>query len=260
MLQAKAEIVENREAAPEHYKLVLYVPEIVGQPVPGQFLQIRCNQSYDPLLRRPFSIHRILESSCLEILYKVVGKGTESLRQRKPKEKLDILGPLGNGFGVAEDLESALLVAGGMGIAPLLALAEYLRKEKKKVIILMGAKTKDLLLCSEELKRLGCQVEHSSEDGSAGFRGMVTTLMEDFLSTLDSQPSTIYACGPRGMLKEVCRIAHKNNLPCQVSLEEYMACGVGACLGCPVRLKGPRSGYKMVCKEGPVFSGEEIVW
>jgi dihydroorotate dehydrogenase electron transfer subunit len=257
MFQAEAEIVENREVGPGYYKLILYSPEITGKSAPGQFLQIRCNQNYSPLLRRPFSIHRILETSSLEILYKKVGKGTELLRQKKPKEKLDILGPLGNGFKIPEGLKSALLVAGGMGVAPLLALAEELRRKEGKVHLLIGAKRKDSLLCEKEFKDLGCQMKLSTEDGSAGFKGTVTALLADFLSTGDHRPSTIYACGPRGMLKEVSGIAKEEGLSCQVSLEEYMACGVGACLGCPVKTK---SGYKMVCKEGPVFSGQEVVW
>jgi dihydroorotate dehydrogenase electron transfer subunit len=256
MFQTKAKIIENREVLPGYYKMILYSPEITKESKPGQFLQIRCSQSYNPLLRKPFSIHRILQDS-VEILYKIVGKGTELLRQKKPREKLDILGPLGNGFKIPEGLKTALLVAGGMGIAPLLALAEELRRKNREVHLLIGVKRKDSLLCEKEFKDLGCEPRVSTEDGSAGFRGLVTDLLKNLLATFNLS-TVIYACGPKKMLQEVAKISNEyNNLSCQVSLEEYIACGVGACLGCPVKTK---SGYKMVCKEGPVFSGLEVVW
>jgi dihydroorotate dehydrogenase electron transfer subunit len=256
MFQTKAKIIENREVLPGYYKMVLYSPEITKESKPGQFLQIRCSQGYNPLLRRPFSIHRIRESSFIEILYKIVGKGTELLRQKKPGEKLPLLGPLGNGFKIPEGLKTAFLVAGGMGVAPLLALAEELRRKNREVHLLIGVKRKDSLLCEKEFKDLGCEVRVSAEDGSADFKGLVTDLLKNLLSTLNL--TLIYACGPKKMLQEVAKISNEyNNLPCQVSLEEYMACGVGACLGCPVKTK---SGYKMVCKEGPVFVASEVVW
>ncbi len=250
--------------------MVLDAPSMAGQAEPGQFLHVRCSESYDPLLRRPFSVHRINESS-VEILYQVVGKGTEVLSQRKAGGDLSILGPLGNGFSIEKAIDTAVLVAGGIGIAPLVALAERLAHNqkptvhsKKKVYFLIGAKTKELILYETELQKLGMEVRVSTEDGSYSQRGMVTELLKDLLGTGNREPGTIYACGPRDMLKEVARISKGSGARTQASLEENMGCGVGACLGCVIKVKSNATTapfvYKRVCKDGPVFDLDDVVW
>jgi dihydroorotate dehydrogenase electron transfer subunit len=153
-------------------------------------------------------------------------------------------------------------VAGGMGVAPLIFLAEKLAKSqvtshKSQVIVLIGAKTKGQIICEKEFKELGCEVKIATDDGSRGFKGNITDLFRNLVSSVEYRVSSIYACGPRPMLKEISWISKKYKMPAQISLEEHMACGIGACLGCVVNTK---EGFKRVCKEGPVFKADEIVW
>jgi dihydroorotate dehydrogenase electron transfer subunit len=205
----------------------------------------------------------------IEVLYEVVGKGTESLSAAKQGEYLDVIGPLGNGFVLNAKRYplNAILIAGGMGVAPLVALAENLAhsvqriadRKKAKTYILIGGCSKEHILCEQEFKKLGCGVMVSTEDGSKGKKGLVTDLLKDLLNAIRYPlNATIYACGPAAMLKTVAKIAEAKRVPCQVSMEEHMACGVGVCLGCPVKVKN--GGYKMVCKDGPVFDAKEIAW
>jgi len=198
-------------------------------------------------------------------LYKVVGKGTTFLSQRKKGEEIDLIGPLGKGFEI-KDLKPqsrVILVAGGMGVAPLIFLGEKLAKlkiknEKLKINIFIGAKNSREILCQEEFEQLGAEVEIATEDGSLGYQGLVSDLLKSKLSTMDYGPSTfLYACGPKAMLKEVAFISQKYKIPGQVSLEQFMGCGIGACHCCVVRTK---QGYQRVCKEGPVFSADQILW
>lgn len=263
--QTKAKVIKNIEVIENYYKIVVLSPAIAKAAQPGQFLQVKVGDNYKPLLRRPFGIHRV-NGPNVEMLFEVVGQGTEALAQRRPGEYMDIIGPLGKGFyaGDGGPGHSAILVAGGMGIAPLAFLVERLRRNRqgksciRKSLVLIGARTKKQLLCESELKKLGCKVRVSTDDGSKGFKGKVTGLLAGVLrSTRHAPGSRIYACGPRPMLKEVARMAREYNLPAEVSLEEHMACGIGACLGCVVKTK---DGYKRVCKEGPVFDSREIVW
>jgi dihydroorotate dehydrogenase electron transfer subunit len=142
-----------------------------------------------------------------------------------------------------------------MGVAPLFFLAKKLKQAKP--VVLIGARTKSQILCEKEFLESGCDVKTATDDGSFGFRGRVTDLLKHQLSTMNYQLSTIYACGPKPMLKEISRIALKHNIPAQISLEAHMACGIGACLGCVVNTK---EGFKRVCKEGPVFNCKDIVW
>jgi dihydroorotate dehydrogenase electron transfer subunit len=221
-----------------------------------------------PLLRRPFSIHKADgKQGRIEILYEVVGEGSAALSQRKAGEVLDIIGPLGRGFALNTPSENSgkdiVLVAGGMGVAPLFFLAQKLqeslakKKNRSRICVLIGAKTSNHILCASELRRLGGHVSIATDDGSLGFRGKVTALLRRILDTRGCGVSNIYACGPHPMLSALSKLAHIYAIPAQVSLEAHMACGFGACLGCAV---ATIDGYKRVCKEGPVFNAEEIVW
>lgn len=246
--------------------MAVYAPRIVKEARPGQFVHLRCSDSKQPLLRRPFSFHRINKNS-FEILYKIVGRGTNLLAKKHKGDKIDILGPLGNGFDLkhpTRNTQSAtILVAGGMGVAPLLSWAGKIVNSpesivhRKKLYVLIGAKTKAGVLCEKDFKKLKAKVFVSTEDGSQGSKGLVTNLLKFLLSTIDHRPSTIYTCGPLAMLKEVARIGRDLHIAGYASLEERMACGVGACLGCAV---GTSRGYKLVCKDGPVFNLQEIKW
>ena len=264
-----AKIIENKKVAPRYYRMRIESAYLGRKAKPGQFIEVRCSDENEPLLRRPLGVHRIAKGG-IEILYEVVGKGTELLAQKKRGESLDVIGSLGNGFDVRgqmsevrsqkPEVRSQILVAGGVGVAPLFSLAEELvHGNRKKPIVIIGAKTKSQILCEAEFKKLGCKVVVSTDDGSRGKRGFVTDALKTFLLTTNNQElRTIYACGPTPMLKAVADIARTRHIPCQVSLEERMACGVGVCLGCPVKIKG--QGYKMVCKDGPVFDAKEITW
>ena len=241
---------------------IIDAPMIAKKVGPGQFVNVKISQDSDPLLRRPFSVHKIKGSS-IKILYEVVGRATRILSEKKAGEYLDVIGPLGNGFSPLASRLS-LLVAGGMGVAPLIFLAEKLReiqnpKSKIQNLILIGGKSKDDILCEKEFKELGCEVKIATDDGSRGFKGKVTDLLNKVLhgTRYTVHGTTIYACGPRPMLKAIAQISKKYKIPAQISLEEHMACGIGACFGCAVKTT---SGYRRVCKEGPVFKADEISW
>jgi len=280
MKDIKAKILSNNKISHAYYKMVLDAPYISRMAKPGQFVQVKCGESMEPLLRRPFSIHRIKghgaplgvvrgkRGKAVEILYEVIGKGTEMLSHRKEGEFLNALGPLGNGFTLprvrstgrrAINNESrAIIIAGGIGAAPLVCLAEELTRKKIKTIVLIGAKTKDMILCEKDFKKVTAEVYISTDDGTYGSHGLVSNLFHKILKTTESRFETVvYVCGPRGMLKCIAGICHERNFECQVSMEESMACGIGVCLGCNVLT---RSGNKLVCKDGPVFDANEIIW
>ncbi len=226
---------------------------------PGQFLHLRICPGIDPLLRRPLSIHRIdPESGRVELLYRVVGRGTRLLKTLQPGETIDVMGPLGRGFDLTGSFEHALIVAGGMGGAPVFFLIDTLLNLGKKVTLLWGVGDGKEIFGTEEFVQRGVDVCISTDDGSRGHRGFVTDLLDDFLKNY-SQDSTIrgFVCGPECMLLPVQKRAVKTAFDWQASLEEHMACGVGVCQGCGIRLKN-QTGYQMVCKDGPVFDLKEI--
>lgn len=253
MNQVNAKVIKNIEVMPDYYKMVLDAPSVARAAKPGQFVNILVSDKFEPLLRRPFSIHSV-SSSKLEVLYRVVGKGTEIFSQKKQGDQLSVLGPLGNGFDLKAKKGRVVIVGGGIGIAPLVFLAkEFIGKD---VTALIGAKNKRHLLCAEELKNLGCEVKIATDDGSYGFKGLVTELLKQNIRT-KVKPTMIFACGPKPMLKEVGNISKRHHIAAQVSLEEHMSCGIGACFGCVVNTT---HGYKRVCKEGPVFDIKEVVF
>ena len=253
MKKLKAKVISNTEIAPEHYRMALASAYLARNARPGQFLNIKCGDSQTPLLRKPFSFYKIHKDT-VEILYKIVGAGTNLLKEKKKGEILDVIGPLGNGFNAES---AAILVGGGHGVAPLVALAQKLRG-KRRTLAFIGARAKKHVVCENDFKRLKVRTYVSTEDGSKGYKGLITDLLVKRLTGKSlARELTIFACGPKAMLKQVARIARRARIPCQVLLEEYMACGIGTCMGCAVYTK---SGYKMVCKDGPVFDAEEITW
>ncbi len=268
MLHGKGEILSHEKVCPDLLLLTLKLPEIARSASPGQFLHIRVGEMYDPLLRRPMSIARAdMIMGEVEILYKVMGKGTYLLSTKGEGETVDCIGPLGRGFSVPEE-GSFILVAGGRGVAPLLFLSErLLQRGNAQLTFLMGASTRSCLFYENGLVALGARVGLATDDGSGGYRGPVTHLLEDELSRITDQgDTTVLSCGPEAMLKEVSRICVPRKIPCQISLESLMACGVGACQSCVAEVyrdpKKPELGtfYKRVCVEGPVFNAEEVVF
>ena len=252
MKQFKAKIICNKKIAHNHHVLAFRMPNSAKKANPGQFFNVKIGGSYDPLLRRPFGAYKI-SSSKIEILYKVVGKATRILSERNPGEMLDILGPLGNGFDIKSLLSlgnsSIALVAGGHGVAPLYALAKSLKTFGLKISVFIGASNKKYIVCDDDFKRLGLKVYVATEDGSKGHKGLVTDLLK--------RGCSICACGPKPMLKAVAELSNKYKTYCQVSMEEYLGCGIGICMGCAIKT---RLGNKLVCKDGPVFNAKEIIW
>jgi dihydroorotate dehydrogenase electron transfer subunit len=272
MLQKKLKVILNHKIKGKYFKLCLDSRDIASIAKPGQFLMLGLNRGvFEPLLRRPMSIHYV-KNKQIEILYETLGQGTRVLSQKKPGEYLDVLGPLGNGFEISRlDAASIILVAGGMGVAPLLYLAQKLMKRKtqnakRKTLVLIGAKTKKNILCEKEFKELDCSVKIATDDGTRGFKGKVSDLLKQTLSTIDYRLSTIYACGSTPMLKAVASIASKYKIEARGSFEAHMACGIGACMGCVIRVKDEnrynKEGfvYQRVCKDGPVFGLNQIIW
>lgn len=275
-------IIFNRKVAADYYKMRIRCPGIAGKTKPGQFVMVRVTEAFDPFLRRPLGIHRVCSvqdtaktnkaPTCIELLYRRVGKGTLILSKKQKGEFIDLTGPLGNGFSIDNKLQTAILVAGGIGVAPLLSLAQKLKGRKNSpsvktnLIALLGGKTSADILCRTDLKKMGATVAVSTEDGSSGTKGLVTDLLTGFLENLPpgkQKDLSLFACGPLPMLYALSKFAYARNLPCQVSLEAIMACGVGACLGCsvPTRSDGSRLPiYQRACKEGPVFDSSVILW
>jgi len=258
-----AEVVNNECIMPAHYRLTLLAPSIAGQVVPGQFLHLRCWKNYDPLLRRPISIHAVdRQSGMIVLLYRVVSRGTELLSQQKPGDTLSVIGPLGRGFTLPQKDNGIGVVAGGMGIAPLYFLLQELSSMGIKAAVFQGAATANMLLVTQEISALGHALFVATDDGSAGFHGAVTDLLASVSMQQDIPISFIYTCGPKAMMQKVSEFAAQQGAACEVSLEEKMGCGVGACLSCACKIKGRDNGfsYQRVCVEGPVFSGEEVCW
>ncbi len=270
-MQFTAMILANAEVSPGYWRMRMTAPPEFAAAQPGQFVMVRVNSAIDPLLRRPFGIFDVgihtpahtgaNPQPCLEMLYRVVGKGTAMLSSLHETDLLDILGPLGKGFDLGVPGEEKLIVGGGVGLAPLYFLARELVK-RSPVRLFAGGRTRDDILCITEFERLGVECYVATEDGSLGERGLVTQVLEQRLDALNSR-GALFACGPHGMLGAVAAIGAQRNIPCQVSLEGYMACGMGACLGCvtPGKDHAPETpDFRCVCTDGPVFDGLELKW
>jgi dihydroorotate dehydrogenase electron transfer subunit len=258
MLQVFGHVVRHEKLLEAVYYLTIKVPEIASVALPGQFVQARCSEGYAPLLRKPLSIHEIdKQSETISLLYEVKGQGTKLLTNFKSGDTIDLIGPLGNGFTLPQKGKS-LLVGGGMGIAPLLPLAQKLMEQGHEFTTILGFNDKERVCRLKAFQEQG-QVIVATMDGSLGEKGLVTKPLTRELET--GKYSTVYACGPEGMLKSVTYIAGKFEINCQVSLEAYMACGFGACLGCSCQTETLTGlTYSRVCTEGPVFNSKEVVW
>ncbi|MBI5016570.1 MAG: dihydroorotate dehydrogenase electron transfer subunit [Deltaproteobacteria bacterium] len=252
----RAWVVQREPLGGEYFRLRLR-PARPFAAEPGQFVMVKTADGIDPLLRRPFSIHRMLAGSSgeFEVLFRAVGAGTRLLARTHVGDRLDVLAPLGRGFRLGG--ARPLLVGGGVGVAPLLFLAEaFLAQEVRPRLLLGGRRDRDIL-CHDDFGCLAVPCALATEDGSLGEPGLVTRLLERELSA-HAEDAAVYACGPTPMLAAVARLCRRRSVPCQVSLEAHMACGVGACLGCVVA--GTRTAYLRVCKEGPVLDAEEVLW
>ncbi len=271
-MQFTATVLFNQQVAPGYWRIRLTAPAAFADAEPGQFVMVRVGNAIDPLLRRPFAVFDagLLQEqgasseqpAYFEMLYHVVGKGTAKLADMKAGQPVDILGPLGKGFVTGAADEDKLLVGGGIGLAPLYLLAKSLLAQKAKVHLFAGGRSSEDVLCFDEFAQLGASCHAATNDGSFGEAGFVTAPLTRYLDQLQGRAS-IYACGPTPMLRAVAQLAQARNVPCQVSLEGYMACGVGACLGCVAEGHNHSQqtpDFRCVCTEGPVFDSRELKW
>jgi len=262
MTDINAKILYNTQVGERCFRMSILAPDIAKNAYPGLFVMIKPWKCLDPLLMRPFSIHRI-NDNYIEILYMVVGKTTGMLSKMSAGQKLFIRGPLGKGFKVDKSKRTVFFVAGGIGVAPLIFLFEkyYLNQnnlfDDYQLYFFLGASTKDMLFCMDDLKHNSINTMLATDDGSKGFHGRITTFVEETIES-EISPDMIYSCGPAPMLRALAGIALKHNIECQISVEEIMACGMGACLGCAVKLTSGE--YVAACQKGPVFMAREIQW
>ncbi len=242
MKQGVFKIAENTALTSSVYKMVL-CGDVADITAPGQFINIKLDGFY---LRRPISVFDRDEIS-VTIIYKVVGKGTEAMSKLAVSEELDVLTGLGNGYDISLCDNHAVLLGGGVGVPPLYMLAKTLIADGKKVSVILGFNTKDEIFCEEDFKALGADVTVTTVDGSYGVKGFVT-------DTLPENYDHFFTCGPEPMLKAVYKATSTSG---QFSFEERMGCGFGACMGCSCKTI---TGYKRICKDGPVLLKEEILW
>ena len=247
---------------PKNYLFTLEVDRRFPKPLPGQFVQVASSTALT--LRRPFSVAGASRPGEIELLVELRGKGTRSFAERHEGATVSILGPLGNTFSEPSTGEIAVLVAGGIGVAGLRYLAQELAEEGRRLIILVGARTREALLVGNLLPSATedgrIRLEFSTDDGSAGHWGTVCGLLDSELKALEADriaSPRLYCCGPPAMIREAAAIAAAREIPCEVLLEEIMACGTGACRGCVVMTK---HGYRTVCSDGPVFDAAELVF
>lgn len=245
-------ILENGEISPGIFKMVVASNRIESTAKPGQFVNLYCREG-SRILPRPISICEIdKEKNTLSLVYGVVGKGTKEFSDMKAGEYIGLLGPLGSGFKIDDQVDDHIIVGGGLGVPPLLELIKHLKGQIK---VYLGFRSEPYLV--EEFEKYGVKVEIATDDGSSGFKGTVVDLMRHNKES----GKMIYSCGPKPMLKAVADWAMENDISAQLSLEERMGCGIGTCVGCVVRIKNEDSwDYKKVCVDGPVFWSEEVVW
>jgi dihydroorotate dehydrogenase electron transfer subunit len=250
--QVLAPIISNSEVMPGVYLIWLESPQIASIAKPGQFAMVRCGEGSEHPLRRPLSIHR-LDNNKLAFLFTVVGKGTHWLAQCPAGNNIDLLGPLGNGYSIQPGSHNLLLLAGGIGIAPLCFLAEEALNQGCSVTLLLGAPTATQLYPGHLLPAQA-ELIITTEDGTAGRQGMITDFLPDFAGWADQ----IFACGPIEMYRAMAVQKQQfRGKPVQISLEVRMGCGLGVCYGCTVKT---RTGLKQVCQDGPIFDLDDILW
>lgn len=266
-----ARIICRDSLAPLIVRLRLESPKISATAQAGQFVMLKVREAFDPLLRRPFSFHRIdPDKGEIEIMFKVTGRGTLALSRLAPGDSVSLIGPLGNGFQLPLDRTTPIaFIAGGIGIAPLRELIAQVLSwpgPAQKAHLFYGARTASELLPENIMSEFGLPVHFATDDGAFGYKGRVTKLFEEFTGRPDEdfRPAEVYSCGPLAMQYHVARWALANDALAQLSLESLMGCGIGACLGCalPAAGSGPGEAQRFVhvCEDGPIFSAGSIKW
>lgn len=246
-------LLDKQELAPGVYDFWVKRDSFANSAQPGQFAHLLVPGK---TLRRPISICDVDKvRGAMRLVFEVRGEGTELLSRFQPGDRLDILAPLGHGFTLGSPDQKAVFVGGGIGVPPLLYAA---RRYGNNATVILGFRNKDAVILKQDFEDAGCRVIVTTDDGSFGIHGLVTGCLEEELCR---QVDTVYACGPTPMLKAVAAQAELKNIPCQVSLEERMGCGVGACLVCACKIKAEgNEKFRHVCKDGPVFDAKEVAW
>lgn len=254
-MKVVAKIVSKEMLIEGIYKMVINAPEMAKKACPGQFLEIKVSDTTEPFLRRPISIYNV-EKDNVEFIFQVKGRGTGLLSLKNVGDNLDVLGPLGKGKFSVKEYKNVAIIGGGIGTYPLYYLAKEL-KGKANVTTYLGFRNKDLVTLEDEFKNVSDKLVITTDDGSYKNKGFAIEYLKE--DSLKCKPDMIFACGPAGMLKAVCSFAKENNIPCEVSLEERMGCGIGACLGCATKIReNGEIRYGHVCKDGPVFNANNV--
>jgi len=250
-------LVKKEELMQDLFKFSVESSEITQNAKPGQFLEIRVSDNIDPFLRRPISIYNTdKENNIIEFIFQIRGKGTKILAEKKEGDFIDVLGPLGNGTFEVEGKENVMIIGGGIGIFPLYELTKQL-KNKSNTRVYLGFRNENYVVLEKEFQEIANSVIVTTDDGSYGNKGFAIEYMKKDI--LKNKPDIIYACGPLAMLKIIQELSITENIPCQISLEERMGCGIGACLGCAVKIiDGHDTKYGHVCKDGPVFWANQV--
>lgn len=259
-VKIQAKLLEKIKLKENIYHFKVEAPQIVSIAKPGHFIEIRVSNNTEPFLRRPISIHNLdKEKGILEFIFQVKGKGTKILSEKIIGETIDIIGPLGSGTFKYDKYKNLAIIGGGIGVFPLYELAKSAKNDNKNVNIYLGFRNKDFVLLEDEFKSLSDKFVLTTDDGSYGEKGFAINFLEKDIE--EGKVDSIYACGPLPMLKAVRKLTIKRDIPCQISLEERMGCGLGVCLGCAVKTaKSPKEApeYWHVCKGGPVFQAKDV--
>lgn len=258
--QVFAELINKEQLKPDIFKFSVKAPEIIEGAKPGNFIEIRITDQVEPFLRRPISIYNMdKDTGVLEFIFQVKGKGTKLLTRKEVGDKIDIIGPLGSGTFKYDKFNNIAIIGGGIGVFPLYELAKCAKNDGKNVNTYLGFRSKDFVVLEKEFEEVSSNLTLTTDDGSYKIKGFAINLLEEDLSKKNIE--AIFACGPLLMLKAVQKLALEKDIPCQLSLEEKMACGLGVCLGCAVKTaKSPKDApeYWHVCKGGPVFNAKDV--
>ncbi len=263
-----AAVISNTRLSEDYSVVALAAPQVASLARPGQFVMVKPSRGSDPLLRRPFSIFEILREPDgtaigVSLLNKRIGAGTGLLYETEPGARVGCLGPLGQPFEPVDPPAEAWMVAGGVGLAPFVTLAEALQARGTRTRLFYGARRADELHCLELFDRLGVDAALATEDGSRGTKGYVTAALDAALATVPRhQDVRLYVCGPTPMMRAVAALAASRGTPCDVSLEQVMGCGLGGCYSCVVLARDETGAPHFIrsCLEGPVFDAARIVW
>lgn len=257
-VKVECELLRKEMLVDGIWKYSVRAPEIANRAKPGQFLEVKVTDNIEPFLRRPISIYNLIkEEGIVEFIFQVKGRGTELLSKIEVGKNIDIMGPLGYGTFKVQDYKNVAIIGGGIGSYPLYELAKQL-KGRANLNVYLGFRDKSLVTCEKEFEAIGLnKLCVTTDDGSYKEKGFAINFMKKDIE--EHMVDMIFACGPLPMLRAVREFAIENNIPCQVSLEQRMGCGIGACLGCAVKvISGVNPRYGHVCKEGPVFNAKDV--